>query len=319
MQVGETLTEGTSGISDGNGITNVQCTYQWLHSVDGTYTPTGAYAGNAFKVRVSFAAAAGHSETLTSAARDILLVAEEQGATSSVSEPEVQDFPADTTTTGTICGGDSVRGEVGFEKDVAWWEVELSAGKAYSFDLIKEGLRRHRDALEPIPARPLRLGRRPIPSTVDDDHGLFPESYFHLKIDDFGTYYIAAGAVHTGNHSWHPNYNTIVDPDESDPIGLVAGGGHTTVREGAGTYDFIVKWDPKVEFTFVLGALAGGRGANRATENGDLEQIGHDVKYEPGDTEKHILLTILDDDLSEGDETLSINLLRNNADPTRSS
>ena len=64
-QVGETLTADTSGISDANGLTNVQYTYQWIRN-DGnadteitgatgsTYALTAADEGNTIKVQVSF-------------------------------------------------------------------------------------------------------------------------------------------------------------------------------------------------------------------------------------------------------------------------
>ena len=89
VKVGETLTADTSGISDGNGLSTPQYTYQWLHSVDGTdtdisgatessYVITSDDAGKSFKFRVSFADDDGHSETLTSAATDTLLVTQQQ-------------------------------------------------------------------------------------------------------------------------------------------------------------------------------------------------------------------------------------------------
>ncbi len=78
-QVGETLSADTSGISDANGLTNVQYTYQWVR-IDGstdtdiagatssTYVLTPDDTGKAVKVRVSFTDDDGYSETLTSAA-----------------------------------------------------------------------------------------------------------------------------------------------------------------------------------------------------------------------------------------------------------
>ena len=78
-QVGETLRADTSGISDTNGLTNVQYTYQWVRN-DGaadtdisgataqTYTLTSDDQGNTVKVTVSFTDDDGYVETLTSAA-----------------------------------------------------------------------------------------------------------------------------------------------------------------------------------------------------------------------------------------------------------
>ena len=74
-RVGETLTAGTSGISDGDGLTGATFSYQWLAdgaaisgATGSTYAPATADVGKALSVRVSFTDDAGHSETLTSAA-----------------------------------------------------------------------------------------------------------------------------------------------------------------------------------------------------------------------------------------------------------
>ena len=76
-QVGETLTADTSGIADGDGLTGVSYTYQWIRkdgSMDSdiqdatglTYTPTSEDEGTTIKVRVSFTDDADHQESLIS-------------------------------------------------------------------------------------------------------------------------------------------------------------------------------------------------------------------------------------------------------------
>ena len=74
-QAGETLTAGTSGIADADGLTNVEYGYQWLAddteisgATNSSYTLTGAEVGKVIKVKVSFTDDAGNDETLTSAA-----------------------------------------------------------------------------------------------------------------------------------------------------------------------------------------------------------------------------------------------------------
>ena len=74
-KVGETLTAETSGISDADGLTNVEFSYQWLAddadisgATDSTYTLTDAEAGKAIKVRTTFTDDADNEESLTSAA-----------------------------------------------------------------------------------------------------------------------------------------------------------------------------------------------------------------------------------------------------------
>ena len=73
-RVGETLTAGTSGIVDGNGLANVSYTYQWLAddtdisgATSSGYTVAEADLNKTIKVRVSFTDDDGHAETLTSA------------------------------------------------------------------------------------------------------------------------------------------------------------------------------------------------------------------------------------------------------------
>ena len=78
-QVGETLSAGTSGIADEDGLNNVSYNYQWIRSdgnddadIDGetasTYTLTDTDEGKTMKVKVSFTDDADNQETLTSAA-----------------------------------------------------------------------------------------------------------------------------------------------------------------------------------------------------------------------------------------------------------
>ena len=74
-RVGETLTADTSGISDGNGLSNATFNYQWLAddadisgATGSSYTLAAAEQGKAVKVRVSFIDDNGYYETRTSEA-----------------------------------------------------------------------------------------------------------------------------------------------------------------------------------------------------------------------------------------------------------
>ena len=72
-QVSQTLTAGTSGISDTDGLTNVSYSYQWLAddteiagATSSTYTLQASDNGKAIKVRVTFTDEEGNGESLTS-------------------------------------------------------------------------------------------------------------------------------------------------------------------------------------------------------------------------------------------------------------
>ena len=75
LQVGETLTAGTTDISDGDGLGNAVFAYQWLAddsnisgATDSTYTLVAADAGKTIRVRVSFTDDGENGEELASVA-----------------------------------------------------------------------------------------------------------------------------------------------------------------------------------------------------------------------------------------------------------
>ena len=76
-QAGETLTADTSGVTDEDGLANVDFNYQWLAddadiqgATDSTYGVSDNDVGKAIKVRVSFTDNANNQESLTSTATD---------------------------------------------------------------------------------------------------------------------------------------------------------------------------------------------------------------------------------------------------------
>ena len=102
-QVGETLTAGTTAISDADGLDDDTFDYQWIAN-DGaadaeisgatgsSYTLVDADEGKAIMVRVSFTDEAGNDESLTSAATDTV-----QAAAPVVPEPEDGEEEEETT------------------------------------------------------------------------------------------------------------------------------------------------------------------------------------------------------------------------------
>ena len=109
VQVGETLTASTAGISDGNGTTNVQYAYQWIGSSGGTDTDISGATGSTYiltaddlahtiKVQVNFTDDDGYTETLTSAATD------------AVNRPPNTTASGQPTITGTVEVGETLTG-----------------------------------------------------------------------------------------------------------------------------------------------------------------------------------------------------------------
>ena len=88
-----------------------------------TYTPTAAVT--------YYVHAAGENGTYTLSVREV----PPPDDSANVSEPDGEDLPAGTTTTGRVQVGGSVTGEIDSETDKDWFKVELEAGKTYQFDM----------------------------------------------------------------------------------------------------------------------------------------------------------------------------------------
>ena len=95
-QVGETLSAGATGISDGDGLDNAAFAYQWLADdaeINGatasTYTLADDDAGKAIKVGVSFTDDAGNDEELTSAATGAVAAAPPSPNTPATGAPTI--------------------------------------------------------------------------------------------------------------------------------------------------------------------------------------------------------------------------------------
>ena len=91
-QVGQTLTAGTSGIADEDGLENVSYSYQWIRSdngadtdiageTDSTYTLVWADLGKTIKVQATFTDDDDNVETLTSVASEAVAAAPNRAAT----------------------------------------------------------------------------------------------------------------------------------------------------------------------------------------------------------------------------------------------
>ena len=130
-QVGQTLTAGTSGIMDADGLTTPGYTYQWVR-VDGstesdisgatssTYTLVAADLGKTIKVKVSFTDDASTDETLTSAATAAVTAAD--------------DCAGDTTTTCSVSLGGSVTGDIELLADTDYFSLSVTSGAHYWID-----------------------------------------------------------------------------------------------------------------------------------------------------------------------------------------
>ena len=148
-QVGETLTAGTSAISDAEGLTNVAYTYQWLADDTGitdatasSYTLVDGDQGKTIKVKVSFSDDDGNEEQLTSTATAAVEAAAAAAAmipAVSVSEPPSGDLAAGTSTAGVVAPNAAALGmirEVAGWSDTDWFKAELTAKTSYVIEVL---------------------------------------------------------------------------------------------------------------------------------------------------------------------------------------
>ena len=191
VQVSETLNADTSGITDGNGLTGAVFAHQWVRSAGGTdtdisgaagstYSLTGDDLGSAIKVRVSFTDDDGYSETLTSNATDPCPVDED-------------DFPANTTTSGTVIVGGSSRGEIESFGDRDWFSVVLEADHTYR--IYQKGLSSGHGSLVNPHLRGIYDSEGvQISDPVDTFGGIGRNSRVTYTPTDGGTYYVSASS-----------------------------------------------------------------------------------------------------------------------------
>ena len=141
VEAGKTLTAGTKGISDANGMTNAVFSYQWIAAdvdIDGatgaSYSLATADEGKVIKVRVSFTDDAGNAESVTSAATSA--VAATTGPTATF-----ENVPANHN------GGDSFRVDMRFSqtpnglsyRTVGGSMLEVTGGRVNGADRITAG------------------------------------------------------------------------------------------------------------------------------------------------------------------------------------
>ena len=118
---------------------------------------------------------------------------QQQVVQQSVSEPDGEDFPVNTSTAGRVAVGGSVTGNIGSNGDRDWFAVELVAGRKYQIDL--RGSRTGDGTLfDPYFRGIYDADGNFFTDTDDDDGGVGLNSRVTFTLTAGGTYYIAAGA-----------------------------------------------------------------------------------------------------------------------------
>ena len=149
-KVGETLTAGTSGIADEDGLDDVTFSYQWLAddvmvsgATSSTYTLVSADQGRTIKVRVSFADDAGNGESLTSAATAVVAAAPPANAPATGLPAITGTTQVDETLTADVSGILDTDGLTGATFSYQWMadgaNISGAVGSTYSLVAADQG------------------------------------------------------------------------------------------------------------------------------------------------------------------------------------
>ena len=150
--------------------------------------------------------------------------------TLSVTETEiVDDYAADTATTGTVLVGGTATGEINYPGDRDWIAVILEAGKIYRIDL--EGLDAGAGTLRDPYLRGVHDGDGAlIGGTTDNNRGAGRNSRVFFKAPEDTTYYVSAGASGFSLGTYTLSVTEILDDYAADTAttGTVLVGGTAT-------------------------------------------------------------------------------------------
>ena len=222
-------------------------------------------------------------------------------ARTSVSEPAGEDLPADTTTTGAVEVGGAATGDIGTSGDRDWFAVDLVQGLTYIIDL-----RGSTTDLHGMPAGGTlydpnlygihdAAGNR-IAGTTNDDGGIRLNSRVTFTPTESGTHYIAAGASSARNSRGDQGTYTV-EVTEQPPAIRVA---NAQATEGD---------DSEIVFRVTLERASSGTvTVNYATADGtatagaDYTATSGTLTFAPGETEKSVAVTILDDTVEDSGE-----------------
>ena len=146
-------------------------------------------AAGTYYVRVAAEETGDNAYTLRAGARDL----ETTSPSVSVSEPEGEDFPANTSTAGRVLVGDSVTGNIERRNDVDWFAVVLEKGVKYRIDLKAQ---KTGDGTLKYPHfyGVYDGDGNYIPNTSGERHSLDALSKAWITPTESGTYYVAAKA-----------------------------------------------------------------------------------------------------------------------------
>ena len=243
LEAGKTYRIDLKGLSTGDG-TLPDPYLRGVHDADGNLLAgtTDDYSGVHYNSRVYFTAGADATYYVAAGAHAGAYGSNQGTYTLSVADVTdgVDDYPADTGTTGTVAVGGSTTGEIEDANDRDWFAVTLEAGKTYRIDL-KGSWTGHGTLRNPLLRGVHDADGNLLAGTTDEYGGVPDNSRVTFTAGADATYYVAAGAVATRKGTYTLSVTDVTDDFEAGTgtTGTVAVGGSATGEiETGGDFDW---------------------------------------------------------------------------------
>ena len=220
----------------------------------------------------------------------------------SVSEPDGEDFSANTSTAGRIAVDGAATGNIGSSGDRDWYAVELVAGVEYRIDL--EGSETGVGTLADPLLRWLHdSGGAGIRGTRNDDGGEGENARQQFTPAESGTYYISANGKGSGTGTYRLSVTQVSPPAQEAPdfgrpsyaFDLAENADGSTARVSLGT---VATTDP--EGDTLAYSLEGGNGSGLFeidVASGELFYTGTGEDFEAGTAPFELTVRASDGDL----------------------
>ena len=209
------------------------------------------------------------------------------------------DFSADRSTSGLVLSGGSATGNLNSSTDRDWFAVDLVAGRKYTIDL--EGSSTGDGTLDATSITGVLGQNGLIPGTLDSGRGKGSNSRVTFTATETGTHYIAAASTagDTGTY-------TLSVRDHSQPYGV------TGIRVADAEATEQVE-NPEMVFRVTLDRASSETvTVNYETADGTA-RAGQDyvaaegtLVFAPGETEKTVVVTVIDDSVEDSGETFTL-------------
>ena len=253
---------------------------------------------------------------------------EDTSTPQTVSEPDDEDFSADTSTAGRVVVGETATGNIGSARNRDWFEVDLVAGREYQIDL------RGSPTDDGTLSDPRLYGVHDadgnlIARTANDDGGEGYNSRVTFTATASGTHYIAAGAFGSNLGTYElevtdksPPAQQVVQQQvvqqapvfgsQSYAFDLVENVDGSTDRVSLGT---VSATDP--EGTTLAYSLVGDSGSFEIDEtSGELFYTGSGEDYESGTTSYSLTVRASDgSETTDATVTVTVTDVEETADP----